>query len=306
MTRADVLYGIAVADAIGNPLEFRTEVGQLDVLASMDSRTLRISDDTQMTMFCAEGLYRSRGRELSVAVWNLLQAYLRWYETQVRRERRAGRGLIGLESLYHREAPGSTCMGSMSSRYAGLSVQNDSKGNGTVMRCYPVAAHALHEGWAHEQAYELAKADARLTHLHPYAAESSVLLIALHLFLAEGETIESAVEMACAETTASKAVSKEVSNMVWGAMDPVQHMHNKKTMRGWVAEEALTLAVGAVLFNSDYLSVITDAITGHSKDSDTIGGIAGGLAAARGWKAPTSLVQKLAALDAVEMAATYL
>ncbi len=134
-------------------------------------RSAAITDDTQMTLFTAEGLIRAwlrckshgSGHSASV-VWH---AYLRWLHTQGGRarsaadeERSGGAGrsssdelqsftdhngfpdgwLVGERFLHQRRAPGNTCLealrsGRMGSVDRGINV---SKGCGGVMRAAPV------------------------------------------------------------------------------------------------------------------------------------------------------------------------
>ena len=65
-----------------------------------------------------------------------------------------------------------------------------------------------------------------------------------------------------------------------------------------MAEEALMLAVSAVNCTDNYLDAVRYA-TIISGDSDTVGAIAGGLAAARGNQPPDSLVAKLDVLASI-------
>ncbi|MFC4061980.1 ADP-ribosylglycohydrolase family protein [Planomonospora corallina] len=80
------LLGGAVGDALGNPVEFdslariRARYGPAGLTAMVETE---ITDDTQMTLFTAEGLIRARlhsGDPLT----SVSDAYLRWLDTQSR------------------------------------------------------------------------------------------------------------------------------------------------------------------------------------------------------------------------------
>lgn len=88
------LLGGAIGDALGGPVEFLSyneilnEYGKdgIQDLVCSESEKAEITDDTQMTLFTAEGILRSetRGREKGIChvpsvVYN---AYLRWLSTQ--------------------------------------------------------------------------------------------------------------------------------------------------------------------------------------------------------------------------------
>jgi ADP-ribosylglycohydrolase len=108
-----------------------------------------ITDDTQMTLFTAEGLLRaeSRGREKGIChipsvVYN---AYIRWLHTQGYPKNKDhdliyDGWLIGEKELYARRGPGNTCLSALLSGKMGTMERpiNNSKGCGGVMRVAPV------------------------------------------------------------------------------------------------------------------------------------------------------------------------
>lgn len=285
---SDVLWGSAIADAIGNPLEFIPLVSDGDFNASVNSRSLAISDDTQMSLFAYEAL---------VANFDTRGAYLRWYDTQRLKTPSAGAtGLLKFKSLYKSEAPGTTCLRSCSAMSSGKPVINDSKGNGTVMRVSPVAVVAYLRGLESESAYLLAKSDALQTHKHPFAWQSSVLLTAVYLNIFNGSPLPVAVMNAAQQLPSCS----EVGGLMLSMFDKDQYRALRSRRCGWVAEEALALAIGANLHCTGYLNIVRDACQGVSCDSDTVAGIAGGIAAATGQPPPDRLKNKVAATDAIE------
>lgn len=294
-----ILRGIAVADAIGNPLEFLREVSKDDFKSSMLLKELRVSDDTQMTLFCAESLSRA-GDDLTRVASELEDGYRRWYKTQGRAIPCTD-GLLRFGSLYRVEAPGKTCMGSLYTLTSGRKPTNYSKGNGTVMRCAPIAVWAKKYDLPREVAFAVAGEDAKITHLHPYAAQSSMLLTAIYLNLFEGKAFIPSVAEATLELERGGLIDPEVSDLCLYALNATFFDRIKETRGGWIAEEALAIAVGAVARSKDYIEAITDAIT-IGGDSDTTGGIAGGLAVAAGMHAPDSLVSKVNVMDAIAYA----
>src|SRR5579884_350208 len=88
------LLGGAVGDALGAAIEFATlseirrEFGSLGLrdFAFVYGRTGAVTDDTQMTLFTAEGLLRARRRGLKLPVSDVtrmvFQSYQRWLLTQ--------------------------------------------------------------------------------------------------------------------------------------------------------------------------------------------------------------------------------
>jgi ADP-ribosyl-[dinitrogen reductase] hydrolase len=156
------LLGGATGDALGAPVEFNT----LDEIRAQFGSTGisdfhpaygklgAITDDTQMTLFTAEGLLRglvrSRARGIGGAEVAIVHgSYLRWLNTQTKTfdeaEGSHSGWLMGHEALWSRRAPGNTCISALASVTSpGTPANNDSKGCGTVMRVAPIGL--LYEG----------------------------------------------------------------------------------------------------------------------------------------------------------------
>lgn len=294
---SEVLFGIAVGDAVGNPLEFQYDVTPSDVRNSITSKSLVVSDDTQMSLFCAESLWRSSSVE--EAKENLKRGYLYWYYTQSNSEALILSGLLSFPCMYSVQAPGRTCITSLSNLRNGRVVSNDSKGNGTVMRCAPIAYWAARKGIVLSDLHCLAEWDAKLTHQHPYAAKSSAVLVGIHLHLLAGFSLSNAVTRTVGYLGGN--LESGLRGLFLDAIDPDKFERMKNSMGGWVAEEALALAIGAVVCTGTYTQAITRAIALPGRaDSDTVGGIAGGLAVAAGREVPPALKAKLNNLPAME------
>lgn len=141
----------AVGDAPGAGIEFdlwpqiRRTYGDagLSTYAPAYGRVGAITDDTQMTLFTAEGLIRAVNRFDGKGICSprhvVHHAYLRWLATQDsgRRDAKLDGWLIEVPELWHRRAPGNTCLSALRSGRVGSCDEpiNDSKGCGGVMRC---------------------------------------------------------------------------------------------------------------------------------------------------------------------------
>ena len=114
------LLGGAVGDALGALVEFMSlgeivrkfGAGGIRDFVSAYGKAGAITDDTQMTLFTAEGLLRAhvrgRMRGLTTHAGVTDHAYLRWLEMQgVKAKREIGHDgwLWGVEALHHRRAP---------------------------------------------------------------------------------------------------------------------------------------------------------------------------------------------------------
>ncbi|MDG4820699.1 ADP-ribosylglycohydrolase family protein [Asanoa sp. WMMD1127] len=284
------LLGGAIGDALGNPVEFlsihriRERFGQ-EGLTDLVGDPALITDDTQMTLFTAEGLIRASVR------WDrgvchppsvVHRAYLRWLDTQ----RLPGPPadvdgwLAGHEFLYARRAPGNACLSGLSTGRMGTPdnpANPDSKGCGAVMRSAPFG---LHPGWSAAQAFDLAVECAVQTHGHPsgYLAAGAFAAI-VHALAVEERGLVEAVEGAL-----TLLRQRPRHDEVTGALERALTLDRAVTPErvellggGWVAEEALAIAVyAAVAFPGDVRRALL-AAANHAGDSDSTAAIAGNL-----------------------------
>jgi len=111
-----------------------------------------ITDDTQMTLFTAEGLLRGwvRGCKKGITSYSdaTAHAYLRWLKTQGVRKTNLGADATGWlyqqRALHSERAPGSTCLGALRKMTSlGQPARNESKGCGGVMRVAPGRAFRM-------------------------------------------------------------------------------------------------------------------------------------------------------------------
>ena len=148
------LLGGAVGDALGAEIEFLTrneivarfgDAGPSE-LGTHDGVPGAITDDTQMTLFTAEGLLRAHHRGATRGIVSakgvVLNAYLRWLGTQERGAKADGSWLYRVSGLHVQRAPGHTCLGALRAwkrhDWSGPEPTNTSKGCGGVMRMAPV------------------------------------------------------------------------------------------------------------------------------------------------------------------------
>ena len=288
------LLGGAVGDALGAPVEFMTRA---EILArygepgiqSFDAaygRKGAITDDTQMTMFTAEGLLQAVSRHRSGVVEEpemvVHRAYLRWFASQELRstayssgEERSG-WLINLPELRARRAPGSTCLSALASGRVGTPDEhlNNSKGCGGVMR---VAPCALVKDW---DPFELGCKTAALTHGHPsgYLAAGALALIIRNVLddVVLSDAIGRAVKRLKKEPSHEECVAAlEQAVSLWerdGREGDVESLGG-----GWVAEEALAIGVYGALAGEKSFAAGIQLAANHSGDSDSTAAIAGNI-----------------------------
>jgi ADP-ribosyl-[dinitrogen reductase] hydrolase len=310
----------ACGDALGAPVEFlsldeiRRRFGADGIrdFAPAYGRAGAITDDTQMTLFSLEGLLRAHVRAPdgsgSDAVPVIHGAYLRWLLTQGRRPRieigKPDGWLFGLGSLHSLRAPGNTCLSALSAATSlGAFAANDSKGCGGVMRAAPFG---FFEGA--ERAFELAADAARLTHGHPSGHLAAGHLGALIALLLEDRGLDDALDGADA-LLRRRPGHEEVAQALEHARKLAGEGPSTERLvalgQGWIAEEALAMAIYAALAAPSLEAALVLAVN-HGGDSDSTGAIAGNiLGAVHGTSAiPLRWLEGLELREEIERLAT--
>lgn len=203
------LIGGAIGDAFGYPIEFIYSYEEIvakygdEGLVEYDksyswlednlhSCKALFSDDTQMTLYTAEGLLEAdkSGAPLMPTIRN---AYLAWFGPQVGRKVKISyKSELALnKDLNQRRAPGNTCLSSLLAIHSGKEPMNASKGCGGVMRVAPIGLFGASHNWSLEETAKIAGEAAELTHLHPLSTYSSAALAVLCQLCATTEGIDS-------------------------------------------------------------------------------------------------------------------
>jgi ADP-ribosylglycohydrolase len=309
------LLGGAVGDALGAPVEFLDldeiirvygEAGIRDY-APAYGKLGSITDDTQMTLFTAEGMLTA---QLAAALDGLppdffraaTASYGRWLMTQENSRLTSSptakvSWLLQQKRLFSRRAPGTTSLSALhASRGRVVRASNDSKGCGGVMRIAPVGmyfAHTLGRDCKDDQVISRIFATgsdlAAITHGHPSGwLSAGVLAVIVGLVLA-GSSLEEAIAAAKDELGKQKS-HKEVLGAIERAEALAQGRPRERAAlrlmgKGYVAEEALAMGLYCALCAESYEEGIILAVN-HSGDSDSTGAITGNLlGAALGVKA---------------------
>lgn len=321
------LLGGAVGDALGAPVEFlsRERIEStfgpdgITELASAYGGVGRITDDTQMTLFTADGLIRAhvRGstRGIIHAAGVVRNAYLRWLRTQgvmpeeTRRPAPDEFGWLDAQpELHHQRAPGNTCLGALAHGdwHNGVA-DNDSKGCGGVMRMAPVGLYAVLGGGLVEghDGFDLGCQFAALTHGHPSGWLTAGALAVMITALVQGADMDTALAAAEQrlsmghEADETRQALAQARVLATGDTPPAEAI--ARLGEGWIAEEALAIAVYCALVARDFRDGVTLAVN-HDGDSDSTGAITGNLLGARWGKAaiPDSWLKRLELHDVIE------
>lgn len=290
------LLGGAVGDALGAPVEFldlaaiRATYGP-DGIADFDEeygRVGAITDDTQMTLFTAEGLLRALARWSDRGIWNpaavVHRAYLRWLHTQgmepldLLGSDPVDGWLVQVPELHARRGPGHTCLSALRSGLMGTIERpiNDSKGCGGIMRAAPVGLVANEAN-----VFRLGCETAAITHGHPSGYLAAGCLAAIIHGIVEGRSLGDAVNDAL-DVVATHPGSDECVRALQAAIRAARTTApSAETVErlgaGWVAEEALAIAVYCALVAGDDFAAGVRLAVNHSGDSDSTGAITGNI-----------------------------
>ena len=310
------LFGGAVGDALGYAVEFIDDCeifkryganGITEYELDKKSGKALISDDTQMTLFTANGLLvgDTRGCMRGVQGWPreyVEKAYQDWLFTQTHNfgdERESGikncssSWLCDVPELYARRAPGNTCLSALTEvgkyeyidDYIIFSI-NNSKGCGGVMRIAPLA---LNNQMGTENLDMEAAQIAAITHGHSLGyMPAAVLCHIINRIVFPGDHKVGLKEIVI---EAMKTVEKlfegdehlqELTEIVERAIALSENEENdieniRDLGQGWVAEEALAIAVYCSLRYTDDFSKGIIAAVNHSGDSDSTGAITGNI-----------------------------
>ena len=306
------LTGGAAGDALGYAVEFMGEnelfgkYGKGGIRAySLDSVSKKalISDDTQMTLFAAEAIIKwlsaqaNGGADDSLRSY-ALQSHLDWLDTQESTFERAGKqflphGLMAERRMFACRAPGITCLSALHKRRNQKQTAdsfiadkiNNSKGCGGVMRVAPVGM--LKYGEIRQIDNEGAEF-AAITHSHSLGYMPAALLThIIHsiLYSDAGNTLQDIVEDALDAVAGLFRDDAHIGELVEIIRLAIELSENDardldnihRLGEGWVAEEALAIAIYCCLrYPYDFSQCIITAVN-HKGDSDSTGAIAGNI-----------------------------
>lgn len=308
--------GGAAGDALGYEVEFMCrqailsrygENGITKFELGADGKAL-ISDDTQMTLFTANGLLMGLTRGVMRGVGGRPEyyvpfAYRDWYYTQVY-DRETDNECVYtwlryLPGMAYRRAPGRTCMNACVDIIRGANVVNNSKGCGGIMRVAPIsllnASFDLREKYVYsiEELAIAACEIAECTHKHPLGFLPAALLAVLiyKVLPLNLNEVKQDIEHIVAETLDvldviyegkyddDKRVLRELSELaVKLAHHDISDVDAISLLgEGWVAEETWAIALFCVVRHIESFENAVITSVNHDGDSDSTGSVCGNI-----------------------------
>lgn len=299
------LVGGAVGDALGYEVEFmdlrsiRKRFGPKGITRYvLHGGVAQFSDDTQMTLFTLEGMMNgiiaTKAGKAEEVLPYIEKAYLNWYRTQTEAPKEQPDSWMSrIKALWARRAPGMTCMGALGNIYSGLPVHNNSKGCGGVMRVAPIgifnATH--HHIYDYEDASHLAGWAAEITHKHFASTLASAMLASTVMNCIEDEKVDrmqlyfivtGGLIMMERYFPGHEDELKDFDRLLrraleLGKSDVPEEEAIRELGEGWVGDEALAIAVFAVMRHIDSFEDCIVCAVNHDGDSDSTGAIAGNI-----------------------------
>lgn len=314
MRDIDKFRGCLIGGAAGDALGYAVEFDSSDIIAEkygpegiqeyeLRDGKARVSDDTQMTLFTAAGLLSGAAGGLMRGAFAeypdyISRSYRDWYLTQTKPFPPEREGcspaswLINVPELFHRRAPGNTCMSACRTGAKGTIERpiNDSRGCGGVMRVAPV-------GLCFVGREDISAADrlgaeaAALTHGHElaYLPAAAKVHIVYRLAEADGVSVLSAVQdsmKALPELFPDAGHMAELLSLMQKAIDLAAAKTDDRSAihelgEGWYGDEALAIAVYcAVRYQDDFDKALIASVN-HDGDSDSTGALTGSILGTR-------------------------
>ena len=308
------LIGGAAGDALGYAIEFMREESIFQAygeegITSYDLHfgdgQAAISDDTQMTLFTAEGLLRWRNNQSCLPRECIAESYQNWFLTQTssftaaqERIKNSSSRLLHEEQLFSRRAPGNTCMSALHTAAYETDhpdnyieyPRNNSKGCGGVMRVAPTALDpVLRSKFTIQQIDMEAAQAAAITHGHSLGYMPAAMLchIISRIVFPESERMplkeivlearDTIAELFRGDSHLDELLElvNDAIDLSENAMDDLDNIH--WLGEGWVAEETLAIAIYCALrYQNDFSKGIIAAVN-HNGDSDSTGAVTGNI-----------------------------
>ncbi|WP_049908768.1 ADP-ribosylglycohydrolase family protein [Halorubrum distributum] len=281
-----VLLGLACGDALGRPVEFQSasaiqrEHGRLDGMVghgTWNQPPGTITDDTEQALCIARSLVE-RG-EFDPA--DVAERFVAWYET----------GPFDIGGMTRRSLnrlKRGDAWDEAGQRVWEQSREGQNAGNGSVMRCAPLAVPYATD-W--DRLAEVSRQSSRITHTDPRCTDGcAVLNLTLAGLLTDADApLHDALDY----------VGSDAPDELAGALQPLARGDSPDTLEtsGYVVHSLQTALHDGLFADSAEEAIVTAVNRGG--DTDTIGAIAGAVAGAR-FGASQLPDRWLAALDATD------
>lgn len=253
-----VVVGAAVGDALGMPLEFGSAAPVERLIRTMRPGRLpagSFTDDTEMALALAESLLH----DFDLDPDDLAQRFVQWY--------RSNPPDVGI----HTAAVLQRISSGMPWQQAVEEVQKanpHNAGNGSLMRCYPVAVACWQDL---ERLIQQSRLQSQITHPHPDCLDACVFVNVMIFDLVHGASTQKAYQHALDQVALSEGFRNTLLLAAHRKRDELRNT-------GWV-RHTLESALWGLLNTSSFEDALVQVIN-LGADTDTTGAVTGALAGA--------------------------
>ena len=296
------LLGGACGDALGYPVEHKSysrivstfgEKG-LDHMETTDGVAL-ITDDTQMTIYTAQGLLHAyeKGCDYAGTVQEVHKSYLRWissllhsdvaslYQNIYLKEELEENDLLKYNGIDKKMCRGGSTFAALLSGevYSVRYPAPEGVRCGTTMRSAPIGVYC-HK--TPPLAFQLGRDCAALTHGHSSAYLSAGTMCMLIALLINGEELELAIDQ-CLQYLLTQLDGLPLYNVLKKGVELSKHPQEhplsdiKQIGLGWRADENLAIALYCCLRYRKNVKEALCACINHDGDSDSVAAVCGNI-----------------------------
>lgn len=299
------LVGGAAGDALGYAVEFLSEeqifkkYGENGITEySLIDDVAQISDDTQMTLFTANGLLVGTTRGMTRGIMGTYPSYISfaykdWLLTQgaeqFGKEPQHSCWLNNVDELNHSREPGRTCINAIMQGCNGTIENpiNNSKGCGGVMRVAPIGLYFGDKKIENYDVDMIGAETAALTHGHELGYFPAAALVHIIHLVSHDDNISllEAVNDSILAVRRMFAPAEHLSEFI-GIMEKAIKLSKediddldaiRELGEGWVSEETLAIAVYCALKHEKDFDKALIAAVNHNGDSDSTGAVTGNI-----------------------------
>lgn len=276
----DGVMGLAVADALGLPVEFedRDTLREDPVMGMRSYGTYNQpagtwSDDTSMTLSLLESLTKTLDYK------DIMDKFIDWFERgkYTPHGEPFDIGNTTRESLarYKKGVPPLKCGGS----------KEGDNGNGSLMRILPLVFYlkSLYKGdfQEKEEIFTIIHNISSLTHRHKRSLIACGIYLSIAWKLLEGEDLEGAIGLGIYEAIdyygSLDGFKAELKHFLKLEDKNFKNLEEKEIKTSGYVVDTLEAAIWSLLNTSDYKTCVLKAVN-LGNDTDTVGAVAGGLA----------------------------
>lgn len=299
------LIGGAAGDALGYAVEFLDEVsifrryGKKGIIEyDLTDGVAQISDDTQMSLFTANGLLFGTTTNM---IGGIIQPYPKyiaccykdWLQTQYNsyplKEKSFGSWLVNVPELFSRRAPGDTCLSAIEDGANGTidNLINDSKGCGGIMRVAAIGLYFEGKNYTNDEIDRIGAETAAITHGHELGYIPAAALVHIIHLVSHNDNISllnavlDAKEALLRQFAGKKHLNEQIKLIDTAIALSKENIDDLEAIgelgEGWVAEETLAIAIYCSLkYSNDFDKALIVSVN-HSGDSDSTGAVTGNI-----------------------------